>query len=64
MIVKKLEEVYYANATNLDAIRSDNIALLSDLHLTYSVIKSIALQADANNRGMNKSQHRNTFLYR
>lgn len=63
-MVEKLKGVYFKNATNVNAIRSANIALLSDLYINDSVLKTIVLQANVNNKGKDKSQHRNTFLYR
>lgn len=64
LIVEKLREAYFENTTNLDAIRSDNIALLSDLHMVDRILKMAILQTNANNIGTNRSQHKNTFLYR
>lgn len=64
LIVKKLRKAYFKNTTNLEAIRSENIALFSDLYMTNSVLKMAILQTNANNNGTIKSQHKNTFLYR
>lgn len=63
-IVEKLREAYFENATDVDAIRTANIVLMSDLYMIDSILKSVVLQANANSNGMNDSQHKNTFLYR
>lgn len=64
MIVEKLRDAYFQNTTNVDEIKTENIAVLSDLYMVDSVLKSVVLQTNANSNGMNESQHRNTFLYR
>lgn len=64
LVVEKLREAYFKNTADVDAIRNKNIALISDLHLIDSVLKSVILQTNANNNGKNKSQHKNTFLYK
>lgn len=56
----KLLEAYYPNKSSVDAIRSGNIALLSDIFVGQNVLKSVVLQANANN----KIQKRNTFFFR
>lgn len=62
--LKKLRAAYFTNTTNLDAIRRANSAFLSDLWVTDSVMKAAVLQAEANTRNSDKSQHKNTFLFR
>lgn len=55
---------YFPNTTSVDAIINGNIGLLSDSALRDAVLKSILLQAHSNNRGTNKHNHRNTYLFR
>lgn len=62
--MEKLRVDYLPNITTDDAIRSGNIALLSDLALSDAVLKSTALQANLNSRDTNEQNHRNTFLFR
>lgn len=62
IIVEKLRRTYYENRAG--TVSSKNIALKSDLHMVYSVVKTAILQANANSNGINKSQQKNTFLYR
>lgn len=63
-VVEKLREAYFTDATNVDAIRSKNIALMSDLHMTNSVLKTIALHANISKYATDKNRRKNTFLYR
>lgn len=63
LVVEKLRDVYFKNISSVEAIRDNNIAVLSDLHMIDSVLRTVILQANVNN-GKNKSQHRNTFLFR
>lgn len=62
--MEKLRRQYFPNLIDVDAIISGNIALLTDLAMGDPVLKSIALQANLNNRDTNKHNHRNTFLFR
>lgn len=62
--MEKLRAAYFTNTTTLDAIRSANIALLSDSWIADSVLHAAALQANANTKNPDKRQHKNTFLFR
>lgn len=55
---------YYPNAADGNETQRRNIALLSDLNFVYGILKAAILQTDANNRGSDQSQHKNTFLFR
>lgn len=63
-VVTKLRDAYFTNTTNVDAIRSKNIALISDLHMTNAVLKTIALHANISKYGTDKNLQKNTFFYR
>lgn len=62
--MEKLRAAYYTNTTSVEAIKSANIALMSDLWIADSVLKAAVLQTEANTRSTNQSQHKNTFLFR
>lgn len=62
-----LKESYipnFTNATPLDAIIRQNIAYLSDVIVRDDVLKSVIDQVNANNKSPDKSQRKNTFLFR
>lgn len=60
-----LRKAYYSNVTtNVSEIQRRNIALLSDASFVDGILKATVLQTNANNRGSDKSQHKNTFLFR
>lgn len=64
-MVETLREVYYSDADNIDAIKSANIAVMSDLTFDDSIIKAVLLQAIANNnKSTAESEPKNTFLFR
>lgn len=62
--MEKLREVYYPDPTNVRAIESENIDILSDMIFNDGVLKAVVLQAKANNGGIDESAHRGTFLFR
>lgn len=55
---------YFANLTSIAAIRRANFALESDAKITDGILKAAVLQADANNKNLDKTGAKNTFLYR
>lgn len=59
-----LRIAYYPASADANETQRQNIALLSDANFVYGVIKAVVLQTDANNRGSDNSQHRNTHLFR
>lgn len=59
-----LRETYFANATTFEEVVHQNIAYLSDVIVRDNVLKSVALQANANNKSADKSKRKNTFLFR
>lgn len=58
--IQKLRAAYYSNATTIDAIKSANIDLMSDMTFSYGVLKGVISQAIVNS----KSERKNTFLFR
>ena len=62
--MRLLQKAYFSNTTSTDAIRRSNIALWSDIGFAYGIVKAASLQANANNRGQNPNQRKNTFLFR
>lgn len=62
--MKKLIQAYFPNKTNVDAIKSGNIALVSDIYVGDNVLKAIAYHANANSKTTDKIQHKNTFFFR
>lgn len=62
--IAKLRTAFYLNVTNADEIKRRNIALISNLGFIDGILKSTIYQTMANNKGIDKSQHRNTFLMR
>lgn len=63
--VDVLRDAYFSDVTNVTAVGNANIALMSDLAFSDSMIKAAVLQAEANtNRTLQKSQQKNTFLLR
>lgn len=63
-VMDLLNEVYFTNATTFDAVVRQNIAYLSDVIVRDDVLKSVAHQANVNNRNVDKSKRKNTFLFR
>lgn len=64
-MLELLTKTYYSNTTTIDAIRDANIAYLSDIVINDNMLRMVMLQANANNNnGMDKNQHKNTFLVR
>ena len=63
-MLEKLRNAYFVNTTSVDSIRQANIALLSDMYISDSVIKTAVLQANVNNIESNQNERKNTFLYR
>lgn len=59
-----LRIAYYPDAADVNETQRRNIALLSDANFVYGVIKAVILQTEANNRGSDNSQHKNTHLFR
>lgn len=59
-----LNQSYFTNVTSNDAIVRQNIAYLSDVIIRDNVLKSVVYQTIANNKGADKSQRKNTFLFR
>lgn len=55
----KLREAYFSNATDIDAIRRANIALMSDLNFRDSILKTVIQQTISN-----RHHQKNTFLFR
>ena len=62
--MEKLRLAYFSNTTTIDAIRRANIALMSDLMFSDGILKAAVLQANANNKNVDKNGAKNTFLYR
>lgn len=62
--MRKLRDAYFPDTANFDAIRRSNIALMSDMSLNNGILKAVVLQANANNRFMNATSPKNTFLYK
>lgn len=59
-----LRNAYFSDTSSVDAIQRSNIALWSYAGFIYGTIKAAVFQANANNKGQNPSEHKNTFLYR
>lgn len=64
LAMKKLRKAYYENATTAEDIIRENIAYTSDINTRDKVLQAVIYQAIANNKGTNKSQHKNTYLIR
>lgn len=59
-----LRRAYLYDTSNATMIKRGNIALLSDMNFGFGIIKGVARQAKANNKGDNLNRHRNTFFLR
>lgn len=59
-----LSKAYYPNITNTSAVESGNIDLMSDIMFGDSILKAVILQANANNKGVDKGGQKKTFLLR
>lgn len=60
-----LRKAYYPYTTaNVSETQRRNIALLSDATFVDGILKAAIFQTNANNRGCDKTQHKNTFLFR
>lgn len=62
--MEKLRIAYFSDKTSIDTIKRANLALMSDLAIIDSMLKAVALQANANNKNTDKIGSKNTFLYR
>ena len=62
--IQLLRNAYYSNASNTDEIMNANIAFQSDKTLRYFVLKTVALQANANNRNCTRNGRKKTYLFR
>lgn len=62
--MEKLRKVYFPNPNDIAAVRRGNLDYYSDLIVRDNVLKTVAHQADANNRSPDKSQHKKTYLLR
>lgn len=62
--MEKLRAAYFSSTTSVESIKSANIALMSDLTFTDSILKAVILQAGVNTNGPVKSQYKNTFIFR
>lgn len=56
--MRKLRAAYYSGSTDPDVIKRENIALMSDLNFSDSVLKTLKLQARAN------GGDRSTYFFR
>lgn len=63
-VLEKLKVAYYSNVSDVNSIIDANIALMTDLNFADTILKNVALQADANTRAADKNQHKNTFFVR
>lgn len=60
-----LKKAYYPNAAaNGNETQRRNIALLSDATFADGILKAVIYQTNANHRGCDENQHKNTFLFR
>lgn len=62
--VEKLRAAYYSKRTTVEAIRTSNSALVSDLVLTDSILKAVVLQTEVGFNSSEGSQEKNIFLFR
>lgn len=63
--VELLRKAYFLNTTQVNAIRRQNIALMSDLFFTNGILRTIMRQANANNKDDNSpGRERNTYFFR
>lgn len=62
LIMDKLRTAYFSGTKDINLIRRENIAFMSDLNFVDSVLKTVVLQTKANNNQENQSK--NTFLFR
>lgn len=62
--VEKLRASYYLNTSSAEAIKSANIALMSDLTFNDSILKAVVLQTGVNTNSSNAKKNKNTFLFR
>lgn len=63
-MLMKLNHAYFANASNIDSIKRANIALMSELNIADSVLKTVILQTMSNCREYTDNQRKNTFFFR
>lgn len=61
--VEQLRKAYLSDTSTPDAIQKGNIALVSDSVTTDGILKSVVLQAKANDRSGKNCCRKNTFLY-
>lgn len=62
--MKKLRASYFSNETSIQAIRNSNVALMSDLALTDSILKAVVVQTEVGFNSPESSQKKNIFLFR
>lgn len=57
---------YFTNTISVDAIRGENIALLTDIVVSSGILKTVVLQANANARNnvVDEKRQKKTFLHR
>lgn len=55
-----LKEAYFNDTSNINAIKRQNIDLLSDMNFAYGILKAAQYQVEVNNKGTPK----NTFVLR
>lgn len=62
--VEKLRTAYYSNTTSVEAIKSSNTALMSDLTFNDSILKAVVLQTGVNMNDTDMGKYKKTFLFR
>lgn len=64
-MIDKLKKVYYpTNSSDFEEVKRINIDYMSDIMVRDHVLKSVALQADANTKSSDKSRHKKTYIVR
>lgn len=62
--IKLFRDAYFTNTSSVDAIRNANIAFQSEKILRYNILKTVSLQANANNRNCSRNGRKKTYFFR
>lgn len=62
--LSKLRKVYFPNIIDGDVIECENFHLLTDIRFGDSIVKTVEIQTNINNKGAATGDSKNTFLLR
>lgn len=62
--MKRLREVYFPHSNNNLTIEDGNVALMSDIIYGDNILTATVLQTKVNRNAADRTNQKNTFLYR